>query len=83
LAIKPGVTVPAKCLGAWPLHRDHVLAGLGEGRALPLLAVDCHDPLHLEHRLALVSFGQLGLNSRSLIDEFAPSSRGPVLGVGL
>jgi hypothetical protein len=47
------------------------------------LVVDHYGPLCLERGLALVQFGQLGLNGCSLAGEFTPSLCGPTLDVSL
>jgi hypothetical protein len=77
----------------------HSLAGPGEGGAQRHLTVygsgdvpcsssgvgevDRYDPLCLMHELAVVYFGQLGLNGRSLVGDFTSPVCGPMLNVCL
>jgi hypothetical protein len=69
-------------------HCGHVLVGPSQGRVLspthpPPLTADYHVLLCLERGLAVVQFGQLGLNGCSLTDKFTSLLCEPVLGVNL
>jgi hypothetical protein len=60
------------------------LSGLGEGgSSLGGGEVNCYAPLCLESGLAVVQFGQLGLDGRSLTSELASPLRGLTLSVNL